>query len=56
VIHCQVTLQSHQGKLAAKLYELGVVKSEKTNDDGSRLLDLEIQQRDFERLFASHPD
>lgn len=52
VVHCQVTLQPHQGKLCAKLYELGVVKSEKTNDDGSRLIELEIQQRDFERLFC----
>ena len=51
VVHCQVILQSHQGRLCAKLYELGVVKSEKTNDDGSRLLELDIQQSDFQRLF-----
>lgn len=51
MVSCRVQLQPHQGKLRAKLYTLGVVKTEAMNDDGNWLLDLEIQQLDFERLF-----
>src|SRR3990167_4663830 len=51
LVSCKVTLKSDQGKLRAKLYALGVVKSETTDDEGQSILDLEIQQLDFERLF-----
>lgn len=51
MVRCQVTLLSHQGRLRAKLYALGVVQSEQVNDEGW-VLDLEIQQMDFERLFS----
>ncbi len=51
MVHCRVSLQPHQGKLRAKLYALGVVKAETIDDDARWLLDLEIQQMDFERLF-----
>lgn len=47
----EVILNTNQGKLRAKLYELGVVQSEKTDDAGNHLLSLEIQQADFERFF-----
>ncbi|EKD77509.1 MAG: hypothetical protein ACD_42C00314G0002 [uncultured bacterium] len=53
VVRCQVLLQSDQGKLRAKLYELDVVKSERIDEEGRWILDLTIQQRDFERLFRS---
>jgi GTP-binding protein HflX len=52
VVHCRVSLQPDQGKLRAKLYALGVVKAEITDADGKYVLDLEIQQLDFERLFS----
>lgn len=51
MVRCRVSLQPDQGKLRAKLYALGVVKAETTDDDARWLLDLEIQQLDFERLF-----
>ena len=51
MVRCRVSLQPDQGKLRAKLYTLGVVKSEANDDEGRWLLDLEIQQLDFERLF-----
>lgn len=52
-VHCRVSLQPHQGKLRAKLYALGVVKAETIDDEARWLLDLEIQQLDFERLFRA---
>jgi GTP-binding protein HflX len=51
VVRCRVSLQPDQGKLRAKLYALGVVTAETTDDEARWLLDLEIQQLDFERLF-----
>src|SRR3990167_9148853 len=51
VVHCRVSLNPNQGKLRAKLYALGVVKAETTDEEARWLLDLEIQQLDFERLF-----
>lgn len=51
VVYCHVALQPEQGRLRAKLYALGVVRSEETDEQGRFLLDLAIQQMDFERLF-----
>lgn len=51
VVRCRVVLQPDQGRLRAKLYTLDVVKSETADDEGRWILDLEIQQLDFERLF-----
>jgi GTP-binding protein HflX len=53
MVRCRVSLQPDQGKLRAKLYALGVVKAETTDVDARWLLDLEIQQLDFERLFKT---
>lgn len=53
MVHCRVLLKPDQGKLRAKLYALGVVLAETTDDDAQWVLDLEIQQLDFERLFKS---
>jgi len=39
--------------LRAKLYALGVVRSEQTGENGENMLDLAIQQLDFERLFRN---
>ncbi len=52
MVHCRASLQPEQGKLRAKLYALGVVKAEAIDDEGRWLLDLEIQQLDFERLLG----
>ena len=52
LVSCKVILKADQGKLRAKLFALGVVKSETTDDEGQNILDLEIQQVDFERLFT----
>jgi len=51
MVYCQVRLQPDQGRLRAKLYALGVVQQEQIDDQGQCLLDLAIQQMDFERLF-----
>ena len=51
MVRCRVSLLPDQGKLRSKLYALGVVKAETTDDEARWLLDLEIQQLDFERLF-----
>lgn len=51
VVRCRVSLQPDQGRLRAKLYSLDVVKSEAIDDEGRWLLDIEMQQMDFERLF-----
>ncbi len=51
MVRCRVSLNPDQGKLRAKLYALGVVKAENTDADLRTVLDLEIQQLDFERLF-----
>lgn len=53
LVYCTVSLRPDQGRLRAKLYELGVVKSEQIDDAGRCQLDLAIQQMDFERLFHS---
>lgn len=52
LIECQITLTPDQGKLRAKLFALGVVKSEKVDKKCVAKLTLEIQQLDFERLFC----
>lgn len=52
-IQCQVILQSNQGRLRAKLFALGVVKAEAFTEEGGWVLDLDIQQVDFERLFKT---
>lgn len=52
VVHTKVILQPHQGKLRARLYALGVIQLEFIDDEGNWILDLEIQQLDFERLFV----
>jgi len=49
MVSCLLTLQPTQGRLRAKLYELGVVKNETIKDD-CWVMKLEIQQADFERL------
>lgn len=51
MVRCRVSLLPDQGKLRSKLYALGVVKAETTDDEARWLLDLEMQQLDFERLF-----
>ncbi|MDP1574572.1 MAG: ribosome rescue GTPase HflX [Coxiellaceae bacterium] len=51
MVRVRVVLQSHQGRLRAKLYALAVVQAEAIDEEGNWLLDLEIQQLDFERLF-----
>ena len=52
VVNCTVTLRPDQGRLRAKLYALGVVRNEQTGEQGESVLDLAIQQLDFERLFS----
>lgn len=56
IVYCTVTLQPAQGRLRAKLYELGVVRSEQADEQGRCLLDLAIAQMDFERLFRAESD
>lgn len=52
IIHCEITLTHEEGQLRAKLYELDVVKSERINEEGLRVLELEIQQIDYNRLLS----
>ncbi len=45
-----VTLRPDQGRLRAKLFELGAVLKESIGDDGHWLLELKITERDLTRL------
>ena len=51
MMQCEVLLAPEEAKLRAKLYDMGVVKSEILKEDGSQLLTLEIQRDDYDRLF-----
>ena len=55
MVRVRVVLQPHQGRLRAKLYALAVVQAEGIDEEGNWLLDLEIQQLDFERWFRENP-
>lgn len=52
LVSCEITLEHHEGKLRAKLYELNVVKHEHIDEQGKRVLNIEIQQADYNRLLA----
>ncbi|NKB46520.1 MAG: GTPase HflX [Legionellales bacterium] len=47
----QIQLQPHQGRLRAQLYQLGVVMNEWILEEGHWLLDLNIAEKDYQRLF-----
>ncbi len=50
IISTEITLDHDQGKLRAQLYELGVVKEEKHEEDGRLTLLVEMQRSDYDRL------
>lgn len=49
-LHGVVHLQASQGRLRAKLFDLGAVLNEESLDDGGWTLELKIGERDFQRF------
>lgn len=45
-------MRTPQAKKRALLYELNAVKNEEVDAEGNQILELEIQRRDYERLFG----
>jgi GTP-binding protein HflX len=45
-----VQLQASQGRLRAKLFDLGAVLNEESLDDGGWTLELKMGERDFQRF------
>lgn len=54
ILECKIELTPKEGKLRAKLYNMGVVLDELTNDDGSVTLQLKMQRKDYHRLIPTH--
>jgi GTPase len=50
-VHTTVTLPPEEGALRAKLYELGAVIEESSDDSGQIVLKIEINRVDYQRLF-----
>lgn len=50
LVRVSLTLGGDEGRLRSKLYALGVVLSERANDDGSTVLVMRMPRRQFERL------
>ncbi|MFQ6275596.1 GTPase, partial [Coxiella burnetii] len=51
ILTCEVTLEANEGKLRSTLYKMGVIKAEKIDPEGHIQLTLEIQRKDYQRLF-----
>ena len=51
LIHCEVKLKPKEAKKRAMLYELGSVKSEKIDEAGNQIVEIEIQRKDYDRIF-----
>ena len=47
-----MTLAPEAGQLRAKLHSMGVVINESTDAEGQVTLQLEIQRKDYQRLFS----
>ena len=45
-----LTLQASQGRIRARLFEMGAIQCEKYSDQGDILLDIRMAKNDFERL------
>ena len=50
LVETQITLQPHEGNIRAKLFALGAVLREDTDQDGLIRMDLRIDQGDLARL------
>lgn len=46
----RLTLNPSQGKVRARLFQLGAIQSEEYSDNGEILLDIRLSKNDFERL------
>jgi len=51
-LHYEVVLTSKEAKKRSILYELDAVKAETVDQNGNLILQLEIQRRDYERIFG----
>ena len=49
-VNATVRLQPQQGRLRARLFDVGAVVSESQEEDGSWLMDIELAERDFRRF------
>lgn len=52
LIYCKINLPAAEGKLRAQLYELNAVLEETVDEEGNWILELELKQADFDRLFG----
>ncbi|MCB1827185.1 MAG: GTPase HflX [Coxiellaceae bacterium] len=52
LVRCEVRLMPEEAKKRAALYELDVVKSERIDEEGHQILQLEIQRSDYDKLFG----
>lgn len=52
MVRCQVTLSPDEGRLRARLYEQGAVLSEETDAQGQCVLEIELQRKDYDRIFG----
>ncbi len=50
-IHCHITLTPQEAKQRALLYDLGAVKSETIDSAGNQRVELQIQYRDYKKIF-----
>jgi GTP-binding protein HflX len=53
LIECDIILNPDQGQLLAKLHRLKVIKSEAVDDEGHIHLVVEMQRKDYNRLFPA---
>jgi GTP-binding protein HflX len=52
-VHGRIRLSPEQGRLRARFYALGRVLSERIDDDGATVLEIDLPQRDLDRLYHS---
>ncbi len=53
IIECEVQLTPEEGRLRAKLYDMGAVMSESTTDDGNSIMQVKMQRKDYQRLIST---
>ncbi|WOG28533.1 ribosome rescue GTPase HflX [Endozoicomonas sp. 8E] len=50
MVQGRLMLQANQGKIRARLYQIGAIQSEEYSDKGELLLDIRMPRSDFERV------
>lgn len=50
-IQCEVVLTPQEAKIRALLYELNAVRNERLNEEGNSILEIDIQRKDYQKIF-----